>query len=96
MGTSTDSSSNSCSFGSNYEEHYLNFGSSVIDPRSEGEPVTDEHQYIWSGKRSNSEPYMNFWDVIEDQGFFAEGEYHDLDISYGTSGYHQQVSGLLY
>ncbi|KAK4793042.1 hypothetical protein SAY86_023477 [Trapa natans] len=96
MGTSTDSSSNSCSFGSKYEEHYLNFGSSVIDPRSEGEPVTDEHQYIWSGKRSNSEPYMNFWDVIEDQGFFAEGEYHDLDISYGTSGYHQQMSGLLY
>lgn len=57
--------------------------------------MTDEQKYCWSGERSNSDSYMSSWDVNGDQDFFANRELCDeLEISYGTAGNHQFVSGL--
>ncbi|OWM78778.1 transcription factor JUNGBRUNNEN 1-like isoform X2 [Punica granatum] len=79
ISTTMDSSSKSCSFDSDYGEHYLSFGDSVINQQKERKPMTAGGQlYCWSGNYSNSEPYKSFWDVNEDQDFFADQELDEL------------------
>lgn len=78
LSTTVDFSSKSCSFDSDYGEHYLSFGDSAVAQQSDRKPVADGQQYCWSGKYSNPETYTGFWDVNENRDFFASMDWDEL------------------